>query len=168
MLETPWANRAVVVGRGPAGLTAAIALARAGIPTVLVGRPGAKPDKRTTALLAASVDVLERLGIWEQCSAQAAPLETIRIVDDTGRLWRAPEIKFAAREIDLDAFGYSIENVHLLEALERSTRSLPQLEIIEDEANDVVPENNFVRVTLGNGKLADAALVIAADGRNSL
>lgn len=83
---------AIVVGAGPAGLTAAIALAQGGIPTVLVGKRPAKPDNRTTALLAGSVTALKTLGIWDQCVARAAPLKTMRIVDDTGRLWRAPEV----------------------------------------------------------------------------
>src|SRR5262249_50965249 len=49
---------AVVVGGGPAGLTAAIALAGAGVPTALVaGRP--RPtDNRTTMLLMGSVTAL--------------------------------------------------------------------------------------------------------------
>ena len=88
---------AIVVGGGPAGLTAAIALAAGGIATVLAGKRPATPDNRTTALLAGSVTALETLGIWGRCAAQAAPLKTMRIVDDTGRLWRAPEVKFEAR-----------------------------------------------------------------------
>ena len=43
-----------VVGGGPAGLTAAIALAEAGIETALIARRAAD-DHRTTALLAGSV-----------------------------------------------------------------------------------------------------------------
>ena len=44
----------------------------------------------------------------------------MRIVDDTARLIRAPEVSFAADEIGLEAFGYNIENRHLLAALERA------------------------------------------------
>ena len=94
---------AIVVGGGPAGLTAAIALAQGGLPTVLVAKPPTRADNRTTALLAGSVTALETLGVWERCAAQAAPLKLMRIVDDTGRLWRAPEVKFAASEIELEA-----------------------------------------------------------------
>jgi len=53
-----------VVGAGPAGLTAAIALAAAGIETALVGTAPARPDNRTTALLAGSVSAPEALGVW--------------------------------------------------------------------------------------------------------
>ena len=59
---------AVVVGRGPAGLTAAIALAEGGVSTVLVGKRPAKSDNRTTALLAGSVTALDTLGVWKPCA----------------------------------------------------------------------------------------------------
>ena len=77
-----------------------------------------EPDNRTTALLAGSVTALETLGVWQACLPHAAPLRKIRIVDDTVRLLRAPEVLFDAAEIDLDAFGHNIENRHLLAALE--------------------------------------------------
>ena len=51
-----------MVGGGPAGLTAAVALAEGGIATVLVGKKPAPGDNRTTALLASSVTALETLG----------------------------------------------------------------------------------------------------------
>jgi hypothetical protein len=52
----------VVVGAGPAGLTAAITCAAAGVPTTLIGT--SPSDNRTTALLASSVIALETLGVW--------------------------------------------------------------------------------------------------------
>src|ERR1700685_932922 len=48
-----------VIGGGPAGLVAAIALATAGVDTLLIAPP-AEPDHRTTALLAGSVTALEK------------------------------------------------------------------------------------------------------------
>jgi 2-octaprenyl-6-methoxyphenol hydroxylase len=158
----------IVVGGGPAGLTAAIALARGGVATALAGKRPGKPDNRTTALLAGSVAALETLGVWELCAAHAAPLRTMRIVDDTGRLWRAPEVKFEADEIDLEAFGYNIANRDLVAALEQRARGLENLRMIDDEVVGVEPSEGAVAVSLKSGAELKGPLVVGADGRNSL
>jgi 2-octaprenyl-6-methoxyphenol hydroxylase len=158
----------VVIGRGPAGLTAAIAFAQGGVSTVLAGKPPAKSDNRTTALFAGSVTALETLGVWKFCAAQAAPLKVMRIIDDTGRLWRAPEVMFQASEIELDAFGYNIENRYLTGALEQRAHGLPGLHIIDDEVLSVVEDGRTVAVNTRNNAVPRAVLVIGADGRNSI
>src|ERR1700690_1869734 len=112
-----------VLGGGPARLVAAIALATAGVDTLLIAPP-AEPDHRTTALLAGSVTALETLGVWPACAPNAAPLRKIRLIDATQRLIRAPEVLFTADEIDLDAFGHNIENRHLIAALEARAAAL--------------------------------------------
>ena len=155
---------AAIVGGGPAGLTAAIALAAAGIETALIARrPTA--DHRTTALLSGSVTALETLGVWAGCAAQAAPLRVMRIVDATSRLVRAPEVRFAASEIGLEAFGHNIENRHLLAALDTGAQALPSLTRIEDDAQAVETNDAGATVTLKHGDRVAARLVIGADGR---
>src|SRR5689334_4336262 len=111
-------HQAVVVGGGPAGLATAIALAGAGVKTALVARRSPYADNRTTALLGGSVDFLQSLEIWSRCQDKAAALRVMRLVDDTRRLIRAPEVKFSSDEIGMDAFGYNIENRVLLAAME--------------------------------------------------
>jgi 2-octaprenyl-6-methoxyphenol hydroxylase len=157
----------VVVGAGPAGLTAALAIAQAGIATALVARK-APPDHRTTALLANSVTALETLGAWQKCAHLSAPLKIMRIVDATARLIRAPEVKFSADEIGLDAFGHNIENKHLTAALETRARELPSLSLIEDEAVAVETSDTGVRIQTKDGTVVRAKLAVGADGRRSL
>ena len=157
-----------VVGGGPAGLTAAIALAGAGIPTALVtGRP-AHIDNRTTALLGGSVSALEALGVWARCSSQAAALRRMRIIDDTDRLWRAPEVRFDAAEIGLDAFGWNIENRYLVAALQERAAAVSELVRIEDEARVIEIGDAEVQIALAGGGSLTARLVVAADGRRSM
>ncbi len=158
---------AAVVGGGPAGLTAAIALAQAGIATALIAPPPAG-DNRTTALLAGSVTALETLGIWPRCEAQAAPLKVMRIVDATARLIRAPEVSFAAEEIGLDAFGYNIENCHLVAALDEHAAGLPALHRIRAEANAIEIGESAVTIRIRDHGAVTARLVVGADGRRSL
>ncbi|MBM3529492.1 MAG: UbiH/UbiF family hydroxylase [Alphaproteobacteria bacterium] len=156
-----------VIGGGPAGLTAAIALASAGIETALIG-PEPSDDRRTTALLASSVAALEALGVWPDCAGQAAPLRTLRIADDTGRLIRAPEVQFEAGEIGLNAFGHNIENRHLLAALIRHAGAIGALTRLDTSADRIEPGAHDVRIDLASGGAVSARLIVAADGRNSI
>ncbi len=160
-------GKAIVIGAGPVGLTAAIALASAGVSTALIARQAPR-DNRTTALLGGSVTALERLGVWSLVSRHAAPLRTLRIVDATARLVRAPEARFEAAELGLDAFGHNIENRHLLEGLERRAAALPLLQRIEDEAEAVETGATAVIARLKGGGSVSAPLAVGADGRKSL
>jgi len=158
---------AVVVGGGPSGLTAAVALASAGLQVALVAR-AAPADNRTSALLASSVAALETLGVWDDCRAHAAPLATLRIVDATQRLWRAPEARFEAHEIGLDAFAWNVENRHLVAALEARAAALPNLHRILEDAAAVESGPASVTVRTTGGATIEAQLAVGADGRNSL
>lgn len=158
----------VVVGGGPAGLTAAIALAESGAKTALLARRAPYADNRTTALLGASTDLLERLGVWQHCRDHAAALQTMRLVDDTGRLIRAPEVRFDAHEIGLDQFGFNIDNRSLVAALEQRATERSGLTRQDDEAEEIHPEDATVSVRTKQGQSLAARLVVGADGRHSL
>ena len=159
---------AIVVGGGPAGLTAAIALADAGARTALLARRAPYADNRTTALLGASVDLLERLDVWRRCQDNAAPLRVMRLVDDTGRLIRAPEVRFNSEEIGLDQFGFNIDNRTLVAALEARAAELDGLTRVDDEATTVVPEDSSVAIVTRRDTTLGAHLVVGSDGRQSL
>jgi 2-octaprenyl-6-methoxyphenol hydroxylase len=168
---------AAVIGGGPAGLVAALALAHSGVPTALIapapspgtGDPSSLPaDNRTTALMRPSVTALEALGVWPHCRDHAAPLRVMRIVDDTGRLWRAPEVRFGAAEIGLEAFAWNIENRHLVAALWARVAAAPALTHLATAATSLSIGPSGVAVTLGGGATVGCQLAVAADGRNSI
>jgi 2-octaprenyl-6-methoxyphenol hydroxylase len=158
----------VVIGGGPAGLTAAIALAATGARCALLARRVPYADNRTTALLGASTDLLERLDVWPRCRDKAAALQVMRLVDDTGRLIRAPEVRFSSEEIGLEQFGYNIDNRSLMVALEERAAEFPNLTRFDDEAATVHPQDTIVFIHSRQGQQLSARLVIGADGRQSL
>ena len=157
---------ACVVGAGPVGLAAALQLDAVGYNPVIVAPPGRAPDQRTAALLAGSVAFLDALGAWETIAAEAAPLKSLRIVDATRRLIRAPEVLFHASEIGLDAFGFNVANAAITEALEArcAERGIERIEASVErvEAHDAVTVGQ-----LDTGGTISARLVVAADGRQS-
>ena len=156
-----------VVGGGPTGLTAAIALAAGGVETALISKTP-PPDNRTTALWSASVTAMEALEVWPLCRADSAPLTAIRLIDDTQRLIRAPEVTFEAHEIGLDAFGHNIANRHLVAALDQRAAGLAHLKRIDAAVTAVEPRDNGVTIRLDDGATIEARLVVGADGRKSL
>src|SRR5262249_6746558 len=95
-----------------------------------------------------------------------APPRVMRIVDGTRRIWRAPEGRFAASEIGLEAFGWNIENRHLVTALDARAATL-QLQRIDQAAQSIDIARDAGTITLGDGRVVTASLVPGTDGRRS-
>ncbi len=157
----------IVAGGGLAGNAAALALAQAGFAVAAVAPKPAREDQRTTALLSSSVAFLKGLGVWDAIERDAAPLSTMRIIDATGRLLRAPELAFHASEIGLDAFGYNVANSVLLRELSAACEVTGHVTFIEGAVEGATFGEQLQQVTLGDGSHLTANLVVGADGRNS-
>ncbi len=162
----------MVVGSGPAGLSAALALAEVGAEVVLVGPPAPPQqaaDTRTAALFTGSVAMLANLGVWPSVQDVSAPLRAIRIIDDTGRLMRAPEVLFEAHEIGLEAFGWNVPNAALTDALWAAVKSHAAIRIVATaRVEGLQITQDGVRARTLEGTEVTARLVAAADGRNSI
>ncbi len=168
-----------VVGAGAAGLAAALTFAREGYSVAMIGEIVAQADirrdGRTVALLDGSVHLLERLGVWGAIEPHAAPLEIMRLIDDTDSLFRAPTVDFRCREIGLDAFGWNVESATLVQILGEAVRAHDGIANFANMAtklgsqDTVTPGSQDQRITvsLDDGSSVAASLVIAADGRNS-
>jgi 2-octaprenyl-6-methoxyphenol hydroxylase len=167
-------NPVVIVGGGPAGLAAALALGRHGFETVLAGPNthtiSAKSDRRTAALFTGSIALLRHIGVWDAVAQVSAPITGIRIVDDREVLLKAPEALFTAAEVGLEVFGYNVPNDALAAALlERARAPDSRVSLIDTAgATTVEASADHVRVVLSEGIELRARLVVGADGRNSL
>jgi 2-octaprenyl-6-methoxyphenol hydroxylase len=157
----------LVVGAGLAGFVAAIGFERAGFDVVLCGAAERLANGRTVALLESSVRLIEALGLWREVQPRAAPLRALRIVDDTGAFWSAPPTEFHASEIDLEAFGWNIENAELVDILAQAAALSPGLRIIDGRIAGYEFAPSRARARCEDGTIVDAALIAAADGRGS-
>ncbi|HEY3621363.1 MAG TPA: FAD-dependent monooxygenase, partial [Roseiarcus sp.] len=118
----------LVAGAGLAGLTAAFGLAQAGFDVVCCGAAERTGRGRTVALLDQSSAFLNSLGLWAGLQSRAAPLRSLRLIDDTGAFFPPRPVEFHAAEIGLDAFGWNIENDLMAEALAAGIAQIPGVE----------------------------------------
>ncbi|MBU1212654.1 MAG: FAD-dependent monooxygenase [Alphaproteobacteria bacterium] len=163
----------VVVGAGPAGLCAGLALAQRGVASSIVAAPhrpaGDRPDTRTAALFNPSIQLLRNLGVWDAVAPDCAPLKAIRLIDDTGGLFRAPEVMFEASEIGEPVFGFNVPQGPLMAALRQAADDEPLIRVLESEGvREFTFATDTVTLHLADQSSVEAKLVIAADGRNSL
>lgn len=156
----------VVVGAGAVGLACALALARAGFSTCLLGPAPERRDGRTAALMSGSMELMGSLGLADRVREVAAPLRALRIVDDTGSLFRPPPATFRAAEIGLEAFGWNIENAALVGLLAGAART-GGLAWREDIVSGIALDGEVATVTLASGAALTTRLVVGADGRRS-
>lgn len=156
----------VVVGGGLAGTATALGLAAAGFDTLLAA-PQAPDDKRSSAILGRSLAFLADHGVLDALGEAKAPLAVMRIVDDLGRLFRAPTVEFRASEIGLSAFGINALNEDIGNALKHCISAESNLEVRPAAAVGLTLDEARAVVTLDDGSEIGADLVVAADGRRS-
>src|SRR5262245_23636617 len=162
-----------VVGAGLTGLAAAAALTQDGFDVVLAApafdATAATADTRSSALLPPSVQLLENLGVWQACAGASAPLLGARLIDDSARLLRAPEVLFEAREIGQPNLGANVPNAALTGAFNAKLTATARLRWrATTGVTTVEPGPSHVRLCLTEGGWIRSTLVVAADGRHSI
>ena len=157
----------LIVGAGLAGLCAAIGFAKAGFDVVSCGATDRLGHGRTVALLGSSVDFLQELEIWRDIEPIGAPLRSLRIIDDTGALFPPRPVAFHADEIDLDAFGWNVENARLADRLADAAGGCGNLRRVESPIVSFDFAGSRAQLRLADGRGFAPRLVVGADGRNS-
>ncbi|WAJ30929.1 UbiH/UbiF family hydroxylase [Antarcticirhabdus aurantiaca] len=158
-----------VVGGGLAGAAAAIAFAAEGFDTLLAAPAPPETDRRSTALIGRSVAFLSAIGVFEAARPHAEALRSMRLIDDTGRLLKAPTVEFRASEIGVSAFGYNILNTDLAAALAGRAAALSShLTTVEARVEEIRFEDDHAVLDLGEAGTWRAQLVVGADGRRSI
>jgi 2-octaprenyl-6-methoxyphenol hydroxylase len=157
-----------ISGGGAVGLVSALAFAQAGFRVGLIAPVSPVADGRTVALLSASWDMLGELGLREALTPLATPMSTMRLVDDTGSLFRTPPVTFRAGEAGLEAFGWNIPLAALIAALDEAVDARPVIRRISGKTTMVSHAHEAVELQTDAGITVTAPVLVAAEGRISI
>jgi 2-octaprenyl-6-methoxyphenol hydroxylase len=164
-----------IVGGGLNGPILALALAQAGIKSVVIDalttkvRKNASFDGRSYAVALTSQRLLNNIGLWSNIKDNAQAMLEIKVSD--GRAGEGPSpffMHFDHAEIEDGPMGYMVQDRYLRRALLDAMAENPNVKHIQGETvvgQDVM--SGSVAVTLSSGKKISARALIGCDGRGS-
>lgn len=168
------APRGIVIGGGAfAGLALALALRQGLGPDVpvIVADPALalRPsrDPRATAIVAACRRLFEALGVWDEVAPTAQPILDMVVTDSQLEDATRPVfLTFAGAIEPGEPFAHMVENRHLIDALAQRAEAAG-VDLRATAVTAYAARAEAIDVTLGDGSVIDAALLVAADGAKS-
>jgi 2-octaprenyl-6-methoxyphenol hydroxylase len=162
----------IIIGGGLVGMTLALALDAHGVSSAVVDAADLDAtlargfDGRATAIASASAAMFHAIGLGKVLDDQSCPIHRIRVSD--GITTRPLIFDALATDGEGGALGYMVENRHLRAALLAAGRAAAGIALhAPATATSIVRDEHGVTVTLADGTLLTAPLLIAADGRRS-
>ncbi|MCH7391730.1 2-octaprenyl-6-methoxyphenyl hydroxylase [Acinetobacter dispersus] len=174
-------QQVIIVGGGMVGLSLALMLAKSNIAVKLleavkypnfddenVAPYHSSFDARNTALSRRSVQIYQKLGLWEALQQHATPILQVHITEQ-GSFGKA---RLIAEQEKVESFGQVIENAWLGRVLLTQVRQQPLIELIDGvQVTSLTQDADQVQIeAIRNGEYIHSLkskLVIAADGRDS-
>ncbi|HFX6519541.1 TPA: FAD-dependent monooxygenase [Acinetobacter nosocomialis] len=173
-------QQVIIVGGGMVGLSLSLMLAKANIAVKLleavkypnyddqnVAPYHSSFDARNTALSRRSVQIYQKLGLWDALQQHATPILQVHITEQ-GSFGKA---RLVAEQEKVESFGQVIENAWLGRVLLTQVRQQPLIELIDGvQVTALTQDAEQVHIEAQRGdellKL-ESKLLIAADGRDS-
>ena len=170
---TPRPRQVVIAGGGIAGLSLALALRQAlgEVLEVTVCDPALDRDpagdRRAYAVALGARRMLAALGLWSEIAERAQPILDMVITDSRlGDPVRPVFLTFGGEVEPGEPFAHMVESGALVAALTAASRARGvRLRPIGVRGFDAADES--IAVTLADGEVVEAALLVAADGGRS-
>lgn len=158
----------MIVGGGLAGLSLACALRDTRLKIALVeGRAPVRAagwDQRVYAISPANANFLQKVGAWKHLDAERiAPINAMKIRGDSGA-----QLDFSAYESGVAQLGWILESSLMACELWESVKRQGNLTLFcPDSPAALELGEDANRLTLGDGRVLSARLLVGADGRDS-
>ncbi|MFV5365399.1 2-octaprenyl-6-methoxyphenyl hydroxylase [Acinetobacter oleivorans] len=173
-------QQVIIVGGGMVGLSLSLMLAKANIAVKLleavkypnyddqnVAPYHSSFDARNTALSRRSVQIYQKLGLWDALQQHATPILQVHITEQ-GSFGKA---RLIAEQEKVESFGQVIENAWLGRVLLTQVRQQPLIELIDGvQVTALTQDAEQVNIEAQRGEETlklESKLLIAADGRDS-
>jgi len=162
----------LIAGAGLVGLTAAIALARAGFAVTLLDRGEVErvsDGLLTTALAAGTKQLFGELQVWDAGALNPSPIMQIQVAQGAaGGQRHLGLIDWSVRDsANGQAMGYIVENHLLRRHLLNHLQQLGVQMVGGFTVTAVAADNFGISLLASDGRHLRGALVLAADGRSS-
>jgi 2-octaprenyl-6-methoxyphenol hydroxylase len=163
----------LICGGGMVGVPLGLAAAQGGLSVAVIDTLAPSQvldagfDGRVSALAYASVRMLTALGVWPHLAKHAQPITEILVTDGKADGPASPfSLHFDAAEVGTASLGHIAENRHIRAALYAALP--PNLTLIAPATvTRLDTTGGHVIAHLSNGEQIEAALAVAADGRDS-
>ena len=159
----------IIIGAGLVGITAALGCAHKGATVGLIdaANPDKADDGRASAIAASSYAMLGHLGVANLLEGHVQPITDMLIAD--GAVGDVSPLTLHFDSADLGGpTGYMVENSRLRKALLSQIAESAKIDLLAPvEITAALRDSQGVTVTLKDGTALKAALLVAADGRNS-
>src|SRR5690606_12562597 len=163
-------------GNGAIGKAAALGLAQTGLDVALlvpknVGKVASNPplanwDVRVYALNQVAHDLLSALKVWDALDiSRVAPVDAMKVEGDADE--QTGKLLFDAYSARVGALAWIVEDANLNQALDAALKFASKVQIVPATATGLAVQPDHAQVTLDNGDVIQASLIVGADGGQS-
>lgn len=160
----------IVIGAGPAGLSYAALMAQSDVKIAVIDPSDEKAlknppyDGREIALTHHSYHILRDLGVIDDTDVAVSMIKKAHVINGDSPY----ALKFDHMEADAETLGYMMSNQSIRKGLYTVVKKKKNIKLLcGKRVSNIQTDDHQARISLDDGKILHAQMIIGADGRMS-